>query len=540
MIRPLVAAFVLSVAAHGAAAVHTADIVVYGGTSSGIAAAVQAARLGKSVLLISPERRLGGMTTNGLGATDSGDKRVIGGLALEFYTRLKDHYDDPAAWKFVRREDYADWRPKVPTIWRFEPKVAQELFETMLREAQVEVLREQRLVRNNKQGVVKDGQRIIAIRFEPSGDECRGKVFIDATYEGDLMAEAGVSYRVGRESNATYGETLNGVQPALNVKNHRFEVPVDPYVEPGNPDSGLVWGVHDGPRGATGEGDHRIQAYCFRMCMSNVPENRVPFEKPADYDESQYELLFRNFEAGDMRVPFHPVMMPNGKTDTNNMGAFSTDNIGQNYDYPEATYDQREQIERTHLRYQQGLMWSLANHPRVPEKVRKHMEQWGLAADEFTDNGHWPTEMYIREARRMIGEYVVTESDVRSKRVVGDSVGMGSYNMDSHNCQRFVDENGRVQNEGDVQVSPGGAYVISYRSLVPKREEATNLLVPVCLSASHIAYGSIRMEPVFMILGQSAATAASQAIDSDVVVQDVDYANLRRRLLADGQILEKP
>ncbi|RIK88569.1 MAG: FAD-dependent oxidoreductase [Planctomycetota bacterium] len=530
----------LCFAAPAAAATHTADIVVYGGTSAGVAAAVQAARMGKSVVLVSPERRIGGMTVNGLGATDSGDKRVIGGIALEFYKRLKTHYDDPAAWKLVRREDYADWRPGAPAIWRFEPHVAQELFETMLREAKVQVLRQQRLVRDHQRGVSKDGQRITAMRLEPSGDQCRGHVYIDATYEGDLMAEAGVSYHVGRESNDAYGETLNGVQPALNVKNHRFEVPVDPYVTPGNPESGLCWGVHDEPLAATGEGDHRIQAYCFRMCMSNVPENSTPFAKPADYDEARYELLLRNFEAGDLRVPFHPLMMPNGKTDTNNLGAFSTDNIGMNYGYPEASYADRERIEREHLSYQQGLMWTLANHPRVPAKVREHMQQWGLARDEFTDNGNWPTEMYVREARRMMGQYVVTEHDVRSRRVAEDSVGMGSYNMDSHNCQRYVDPSGHAQNEGDVQESPGGPYVISYRALVPKRGEVHNLIVPVCLSASHIAYGSIRMEPVFMILGQSAATAAGQAIDANASVQDVDYAKLRERLLADGQVLQRP
>ncbi|MCC6493140.1 MAG: FAD-dependent oxidoreductase [Pirellulales bacterium] len=522
------------------AAVHTADVVIYGGTSGGIAAAVQASRLGKKVVLVSPERRLGGLTANGLGATDSGDKRVIGGIAREFYRRLKKHYDDPAAWTLVRREEYPDYKAADDAIWRFEPHVAQELLETMLREAKVEVLRQQRLVRDDQRGVSQEGGRLTAGRLEPSGDECRGRVFIDATDEGDLMAEAGVSYAVGRESNDLYGETLNGVQPALNVKNHRFEVPVDPYVKPGDRQSGLCWGVHDEPLAQTGSGDHRLQAYCFRMCMSNVPENSVPFARPADYDEARYELLLRNFEAGDLRVPFHPLMMPNGKTDTNNMGAFSTDNIGMNYDYPEAAYAERERIEREHLSYQQGLMWTLANHPRVPQAVRDHMQQWGLASDEFADNGNWPTELYIREARRMVGEYVVTEIDARSQRVASDPVGMGSYNMDSHNCQRYVDQSGHVQNEGDVQQSPRGAYVISYRALVPKRGEAENLLVPVCLSASHIAYGSIRMEPVFMILGQSAATAACQTIDDGVAVQDVDYGKLRQRLLADGQVLQRP
>jgi hypothetical protein len=272
--------------------------------------------------------------------------------------------------------------------------------------------------------------------------------------------------------------------------------------------------------------------------MSNVPKNSVPFPKPSDYDDAKYELLFRNFEAGDLRVPMHPLMMPNGKTDTNNNGAFSTDAIGMNYDYPEASYERRTEILREHTSYQQGLMWTLANHPRVPDAVRQEMAKWGLAKDEFTDNRNWPTEIYVREARRMVSDYVMTENDTRRKRQPEDSIGMGSYNMDSHNCQRYVDATGHAANEGDVQVAPGGPYAISYRAIVPKRGEAENLFVPVCLSSSHIAYGSIRMEPVFMILGQSAATAACQAIDQGVAVQDVPYEPLKERLLKDGQVLE--
>jgi hypothetical protein len=521
------------------------QVVVYGGTSAGVAAAIQAARMGKSVVLVSPNQRLGGLTTNGLGATDSGNKAVIGGIAREFYQRLKKHYDDPAVWNLVDRAKYAGYRPDDGAMWYFEPKVAEAMFEKMLAEAGVEVVRNQRLDRKEG-GVVQEAARIKSFRTEnsadgqSSGEEYAGEMFIDATYEGDLMAAAGVSYHVGRESSEQYGESLAGVQKAKNVKNHRFLKPVDPYVKPGDPASGLVWGVQAEPPGEEGAGDHRVQAYCFRMCMSNVPENSVPFPKPEGYDESMYELLLRNFEAGDLRVPMHPLMMPNGKTDTNNNGAFSTDNIGQNYDYPEASYDERAKIVAEHKRYQQGLMWTLANHPRVPQQVRDHMKQWGLAADEFTDNGNWPTEIYVREARRMVGEYVMTQADCRRERVAPDSVGMGSYNMDSHNVQRYVTPEGTAQNEGDVQESTRGAYAISYRSLVPKRDEVENLLVPAAVSSSHMSYGSIRMEPVFMILGQSAATAAAQAIDADVAVQDVEYAELRERLLADKQVLEDP
>jgi hypothetical protein len=519
-----------------ASATIQADVVVYGGTSASVAAAIQAARMGKKAVLISPVHRLGGLTTNGLGATDSGNKAVIGGVAREFYRLVKKHYDDPASWTHVKREQYPQYRAGDDAMWMFEPHVAVEIFETMLRDAGVKVVRNQRLVREAA-GVTLDGQRIAAMRVEPSGDEYRGRMFIDASYEGDLMAAAKTTYVVGREASSVYGESLAGVQPSKNDKNHRFLVAVDPHKTPGDPQSELVWGVHEGGPGDDGAGDRRVQAYCFRMCMSNVPANRTPFPKPADYDETHYELLLRNFEAGDLRIPFHALMMPNGKTDTNNNGAFSTDAIGMNYDYPEADYQRRAEIVEAHKCYQQGLMWTLANHPRVPEKVRRHMEQWGLAADEFNDNGNWPSELYIREARRMVGQYVMTQADCRRERVAEDSVGMGSYNMDSHNVQRYIAADGTVQNEGDVQESTRGPYAISYGALTPKRGEAENLLTPVCLSSSHIAYGSIRMEPVFMILGQSAATAACQAIDAGQAVQDVDYEALRKRLLADGQVL---
>jgi hypothetical protein len=521
------------------AAEQAADVVIYGGTSAGVAAAIQTARMGKSVILISPLERLGGLTTGGLGATDTGNKAVIGGIAREFYQSVKKHYDRPAAWKHEKQESFAGYRPADDAMWYFEPHVAEEIIETMLREAGVTPVRGERLARTKGGTQVRDN-RIQSILLEPSGMRINGKIFIDATYEGDLLATAGVSYTVGRESNATYGEQSNGVQKTKNVKNHRFVRSVDPYVVPGEPNSGLVAGLHDGDPGEEGAADHRLQAYCYRMCMSNVPDNRVPFPQPTDYDDKQYELLFRNFEAGDLRVPMHPLMMPNGKTDTNNNCAFSTDYIGANYDYPEATYERREEILREHTRYQQGLMWTLANHPRVPQEVRDEMAKWGLAKDEFTDNGNWPGEIYVREARRMVGDYVMIEHDCRRDRVAEDPVGMGSYNMDSHNCQRYVDDTGHVQNEGDVQLATGGSYAISYRSIVPQRGEAANLLVPVCLSASHIAYGSIRMEPVFMILGQSAATAACQAIDSNSSVQDVDYTQLKERLLADGQVLKEP
>ncbi len=513
----------------------TCDLVVYGATSAGVVAAIQAARMGKSAVIIEPGGHLGGLTSGGLGWTDSGNKDVIGGISREFYRLVKKHYDDPLSWKYESRDQYRLYRPDDDAMWTFEPHVAEGIYEDMVREHHIPVFRGRRLDR--KWGVKKEGNRIAAIAME-SGEVYRGSMFIDATYEGDLLAAAGVTYTVGREGNSRYGETLNGVQKRRNVHKHRFVVPVDPYVVPGDSSSGLLPGVHGGDPGEEGAADNRLQAYCFRLCMSRIPENRIPFPKPEGYVERRYELLFRNFEAGDMRLPLKIDPMPNGKTDTNNNCAFSTDNIGMNYSYPEASYEERRRIIQDHETYQKGLLWALSNHPRVPAVIRGKMALWGLARDEFTGNGNWPHQIYVREARRMVSDFVITESDCCRRRIAPDSVGLGSYNMDSHNVQRYVTPEGRVQNEGDIQVSPGGGYVISYRSIIPRRGEVENLLVPVCVSSSHIAYGSIRMEPVFMILGQSAATAAVMAMDARRAVQDLDYAKLRKRLLEDGQVLD--
>lgn len=513
------------------------DIVIYGGTSAGVVAAVQAARMQKSVVLIEPGKHLGGLTSGGLGQTDIGNKKAIGGIAREFYHRVFEHYMKDESWVQQQRNEYRevkkDWLEN-QVWWKFEPHVAENIYSDMIREAKVSVVYGERLDLQN--GVQKRGTKITAIRME-SGKIFRGKVFIDATYEGDLMAKAGVSYTVGREANATYGETLNGVQ-TQNAIHHQFQDGVDPYVQPGNSDSGLLPNIDPTGPGEEGSGDRRVQAYCFRMCMSDAPGNRVPFAKPAGYDSLQYELLFRNFEAGETRVPLKIDLMPNHKTDTNNKHGFSTDYIGQNYDWPEADYATRDKIYKKHLLYQQGLMWTLANHPRVPEKIRREVSRWGLAKDEFTDNGNWPHQLYIREARRMIGEYVMTEHNCRGERVAPQSIGLAAYTMDSHNEQRYVSKEGFVKNEGDVEVGGFPPYPISYQAITPKASECTNLLVPVCLSASHIAYGSIRMEPVFMVLGQSAATAACLAVDGDGVAQNVPYNALRRRLLEDEQILE--
>ncbi len=511
------------------------DVVIYGGTSGGIAAAVQTARMGKSVVLIEPGKHLGGLTSGGLGATDIGNKAAIGGIAREFYQRIRKHYENDASWKYEKRADFKGHghEAKEDTAWTFEPHVAEKIYTDLLREHKVVVVFAQRL--DLKNGVKKDGTRIVSVVME-TGEEYTGKMFIDATYEGDLMAKAGVSYHVGREANKTYDETLNGVQ-VKNATKHQFVKKIDPYVEPGKPASGLLPRVEAGPPGVDGDGDRRVQAYNYRLCATDKPENRRPWPKPANYDDKQYELLLRNFEAGDSRLPWNPILMPNRKTDSNNNFAFSTDDIGTNYAYPDADYPTRAKIIREHIDYQKGLMWTLANHPRVPVKVREHFTTWGMAKDEFTDTDNWPHQLYVREARRLVGAYVMIEQNCRGQRVAEDSVGLAAYGMDSHNVQRYVTKDGAVLNEGDVQVGVAGPYPISYRSLVPKATECTNLFVPVCLSASHIAYGSIRMEPVFMVLGQSSATAAVFAIDGKLDVQKIEYTKLRERLQADKQVL---
>jgi hypothetical protein len=516
------------------------DIAIYGGTSGGITAAIQAAREGRHAILIEPTQHLGGLTTGGLGATDIGNKRAIGGMAREFYSHIFKYYSEDSRWIHQSRSEYFSRRPHgnaadEGTMWTFEPHVASAVYARMIEAAgdKLQVVYGERLERSK--GVVKEGARIVKITME-SGREFVAKVFIDATYEGDLMASAGVAYHVGRESNATYGETLNGVQVKQSI-HHQFKVEVDPYIRKGDPSSGLLPGIEPRVPGPDGTGDRKLQAYNFRMCTTDVPENRRAWEKPATYDERWFELALRNVEAGDDRISWAPTRMPNRKTDTNNNFAISTDFIGQNWDYAESDYATREKIWKAHENWQKGLLWTYANHPRVPEKIRAAYQNFGLARDEFTENANWPRQMYVREARRMVSDYVMTEKNCRRQEVIEDSVGMGAYNMDSHHIQRYVTQEGHVRNEGDVQVG-SKPYPVSYRSIRPKAAECTNLLVPVCLSASHIAYGSIRMEPVFMVLGQSAATAASIAIENHSTIQAVDYAVLQKRLLGAGQVLD--
>lgn len=520
---------------------HSADVIIYGGTSAAVTAAVETVQTGKTVLLVSPDTHLGGLSSGGLGFTDTGNKSTIGGLSREFYHRVWQHYNNPTAWTWQKHSDYGNkgqgtvaMDGENRTMWIFEPHVAEQVFEDLIRENKITVLRNEWLDRTN--GLIKENGRIISFKTL-SGKIFSGKMFIDATYEGDLMAAAGVSYKVGREPCSEFNETWNGIQAGVFQHGHHFKDKIDPYNIPGKPQSGLLYGISSEKIAANCSSDNKIQAYCFRLCMSNHPDNRVPFPKPKNYKPENYELLGRLFDAGWREWFGKFDLIPNRKTDTNNHGPFSSDFIGMNYDYPEASYQRRKEIIMEHEDYQKGLLYFVANNPRVPKEIHDKMQDWGLAKDEFTDNGNWSRQLYIREARRMVGVYVTSENDVLAKREVPQSVGMGSYAMDSHNIQRYVSSEGFVQNEGDIGVSPQAPYSISYGSIIPKKEECTNLLVPVCVSSSHIAYGSIRMEPVFMILGQSAAAAACIAIDEKQNIQDVRYVKLQKTLNARKQVL---
>ncbi len=527
------------------------DIVVYGGTSAGIAAAIQASRMGKTLIVLEPGSRVGGLTTGGLGQTDIGNKQAIGGISREFYQNIKKYYNKPASWKWQEQKDYMDGGQTrtgkdEDAMWTFEPSAALEVYHDMLRQEGIDVRYKQRLDR--EQGILKEKSSIVSITME-SGEVYHGRMFIDATYEGDLMAAAGISYTIGREGNDQYGENLNGVQAndtsltllgivSANGRNHNFVEGVDPYIIQGDKSSGALPYIDVNGPGEAGAGDHRVQAYCFRMCLTDHPDNRIPFIKPGDYAELNYELLLRNYEAGFNHIPWINSKMPNKKTDTNNRTGFSTDFIGQNYHYPEASYEEREEIIDRHRSYQQGLWWTLANHPRIPEEIRAEVSRWGTCKDEFEREDGWQQQLYVREARRMVSDYVMTQKHCEGIEVVEDAVGMAAYGMDSHHVQRYISKEGYVRNEGNVEAHVKGPYPVSYRSIIPKASECDNLLVPVCLSATHIAFGSIRMEPVFMVTGQSAATAACLAIDGNIPVHELDYEELREQLIKDKQILK--
>ena len=503
--------------------VREVDICVYGGSSAGVIAAYTAGKLNKSVLVIEPGKRLGGLTSGGLGYTDIGNKYAISGLGRDFYRRVGKHYG-----KFE--------------TWIFEPGVAEKVYQQYVKEAGLEIVYEHRIT-----SAEKSGGNVTEIKLEsstggaPTISAVRAKMYIDCSYEGDLMARAGISYTVGREANSQYGETYNGVQ--LREK-HQFPDGIDPYKVPGKPESGVLWGVSTEPLAAQGAGDKKVQAYNFRICLSSQPGNMVPITRPEGYDSTRYELLLRvvnRIKPGNLNGILKFDRMPNNKTDINNNGAFSTDMIGMNWKYPEADYATRAGIMKEHELYNKGLLYFIGHDPRMPENLRKEMLKWGYPKDEYVASGHWSPQMYVREARRMVGAYVMTQANCEGRKTIQDGVGMAAYTMDSHNTQRVI-VNGMVKNEGDVQVGGFGPYPIAYRSIIPKAEDCGNVLVPICLSATHIAYGSIRMEPVFMVLGQSAATAAAMAIDAKQAVQQVNVAALqealRRRPLATSATAE--
>lgn len=500
------------------------DVVIYGGTPAGIMAAIEVSKSGKSVILLnSSEGALGGMITNGLGNTDVLRPQTIGGLSRQFFRRIKEYYLRPENWFAMNSSQYNFLEHSTDIMTRFEPRAAQFVVKNLIQENHIPVIHNDRL--KWEQGVIKTGSNINYIIME-SGKKIKGKMFIDASYEGDLMAKAGVSYTVGREGSAKYGERWNGIVRQSNVNKNQLPLGIKRF---GN-------AIISPSLAANGTGDNKIQAYCYRMCLTDVRENKIDFPKPQGYDEEDYAILFEYLNNYKNIRFFDLSMMPNRKTDSNNSGPFSTDYIGANYNYPEASYGERAEIRAKHRRYQQGLMWTLANHPKIPERIRKDTQRWGLAKDEFIDNGHWPYQLYIREARRMIGPYVIIENNCLGKVTTEYSVGFGDYAMDSHIVQRFIDGGGNIQNEGHVMVNPPSPYKIDYRALVPNEKECSNLLVPVCLSASHIAYGSLRMEPVFMTLGQASACIAILALGQRKAVQGINYDDLKQVMIDRGMV----
>lgn len=516
------------------------DICVYGETASGVMAAIQSARMGKSVVLLCKSTHVGGVATSGLTATDMNRNQLVGGIAREFYGKIFQYYLDPKAWKSQDRTSYMQSTLKrtytgknddLQIQWVYESSVAEKIMLEMLKTEGVNVLFNHRL--NLKKKVSMDGNRIISIELE-NKKIIQANMFIDATYEGDLMAKANVTYVVGRESNLTYDETLNGIK--VNAKQDPILEKVNPYIIEGNIASGLLPYIDSTIWGEEGSADKRIQAYCYRVTLTDDPKNKIQIEKPKDYNASLYEILVRKITL-QPTIKLQQIItltpMPNRKTDTNHL-----DFVGGSYLYPEADYAEREQIELKHKSFAMGMLWLLGNDPRIPEQIRMEMKAWGLPKDEFKDTKHFPSQIYVREARRMVGPFVMSEKNVRKKdrAIALNSVGLGTYTMDCHFVSRMLDNAGKLQIEGSIFESTT-PYPISYYSLIPKEKDCGNLLVSICLSASHVAYTSIRMEPVYMILGQSAATAACIAIDQNSSVQNIDYQKLRQRLLSDNQII---
>jgi FAD dependent oxidoreductase len=511
--------FLLNLSVNTVAQPKKFDVVVYGGTAGGVMTAVAAAREGLSVALLEPTKHLGGMVTGGLSRTDFGKKEVIGAIALEFYQRAGKKYGRDI-----------EWMP--------EPRIAEAVLNEMIAEAKtITVLLNHRL--KEQRGVKKQGTRITEITME-NGARFTGAIFADATYEGDLLAQAKVEFTWGRESSAQYGESLAGVRP--KDRNHQFDFAVSAYDE----NKKLLPEIQKEPRGEIGAGDRKVQAYNYRMILTNDPANRIPFAKPASYDAKRFELAARwlqGFVKDKGRAPrMNEILLPaqvagKQKWDFNNRGAFSTDYIGKSWDYPNASYKRRAEIWQDHKRYTQELFYFLQHDPRVPQETQAEVAPFGLAKDEFTDNEYWPYQLYVREARRMVGAYVVTQKDIQTELTKPDVIAMGSYNSDSHNVQRYVTPEGHAQNEGNMEVAVT-PYQIPYRILLPKQTQAMNLLVPVCFSASHVTYSTLRMEPQYMMIGQAAGLAAKLAITNNIAVQAINTKQLSDKLKHLGAVFE--
>lgn len=493
------------------------DLVVYGATAGGVMTAVAAAREGLNVALVDPGHHVGGMVSGGLSSSDMGRQEVIGGMAMEFFERVGRHYGETVETKF-------------------EPHVAEEVFNEMLREAKVTTIFDQKV--REKKGVTKTGDRIVAITLE-NGEILRAVVFADTTYEGDLMAQAGVTYTWGRESVSEYDESFAGVR-GKQRPDHHFNVRVSPYAADGS----LLPEVSAGPKGEMGQGDKKVQAYGFRMCLTNDKSNEVPYPRPDNYNPYRYELLKRLIAALSKAKGRPPVMremmimspLKGNKFDINNFGGFSTDDIGASWEYPTADFRRQAEIWREHYNYDAGFFYFLANDPSVPLSLRNEVNEYGLAKDEFIDNHNWPWQLYIREGRRMVGQYVMTQKDIEHDLTKPDSIGMGSYPSDSHHVQRVPTPGGDVENEGEMSDATE-PYQIPYRMILPKTGEADNLLVPVCFSASHVAYSTIRMEPQYMIIGQAAGVAAAMAVHHSLPVGKIPIPELQKRLLKEEAIL---
>jgi hypothetical protein len=518
------------------------DVVIYGASGGGMMSAVAAAQEGASVIVVEPTRHIGGMLTGGLGWTDKGVEQSIGGISRRFYERAYEHYRQPTAWRHENRDSYVASRPGMVNDvdrvwWAIEPSVASMLLKRFAAEAKVRIVTERRL-----KSLQRNGAHIASIATE-GGDVFHGRVFIDATYEGDLLAMAGVPYRVGREGRAEYGEELAGVVPVAWSTRKQWDVDIRPY----GPDGKLLFGVQDNPRGDDGAGDHKVQAYNYRICLTDVPENRIRMARPANYDASRYDLLAlyiaRKGDEINLPGPRGRLLkidaLPNRKTDINDGAPFSTDFIGANWDYPDGDFATRQRILQNHIDYTKGLLFFLGHDERVPPRVRQQMQRWGYPKDEFTDNENWTPQLYVREARRMVGDYVMIQQDIQQRREKPDAVGMGSYNADSHLVQRIVNADGFVRNEGNPNDRAVGhkPYEIPYRCLTPRRADCDNLFVTFCVSASHMGFASLRMEPVFMILSESAGVAAARAVRDNLAVQDVPIPALQQRLQARGQRL---